>query len=108
MSVDKKHTRIRVQFSTIPAANYENKDTGCSAINKNDYLGKIIFYNGKGNLISNQKRYTCIVFLDDGEGEPHDIKFDEKTDTLSVDLEGQYCMSKIRMIEFHSYWFKMI
>jgi hypothetical protein len=57
---DKSNNKLRIQFTTFTAKNYLDKD-GCSAINKNDFLGKVIFYNGKGNLIRDA-RYTVIVF----------------------------------------------
>jgi hypothetical protein len=86
--LDKNNIKLRIQFTTFTAKNYLDKD-GCSAINKNDYLGKVIFYNGQGNQIKDAK-YTVIVFFfgSGGESDPVIIKFDKTTDSLWYDFQG--------------------
>ena len=73
-------------------------ETGCYAVNRNDYVQNIYIYNA--NAYGNGKDYAATGVMIGGT-DPVDLgtaKYNAETDRVELSLAGAICMSKLQSI----------
>ena len=87
-------------FQIMTATNHVDKTTGCSAVNQNDFVSTLYFYNAENSGIN--MSYDVMATMTDGKPATKvgTAKYVEVDDRLVVALTAPLCMSLIQRLDF--------